>query len=139
MRKLEPGQPAWVSGPGFPGLRVEGTVSHVSSRARARAGRRNTPQFEIVVSLDGLEAAARDRLRVGMSAHVTIVVHHRPAALLVPLGAVEQIDGTAWVNVRSPDTATVHRRAVELGLTTLDSVEVVKGLSPGDTVVLPRW
>ena len=137
VRKVEAGQQAWITGPGFPGLRVEGAVTRVSSRADGRARRRNAPQFEVVVTLDRLEAEARDRLRVGMSAYVTIVVHHRPAALMVPLDAVEQRDGKAWLRVLAAG-GDVERRAVELGLTTLDSVEVVEGLSAGDKVVLVR-
>ncbi|MCY3989023.1 MAG: PAS domain S-box protein [Gammaproteobacteria bacterium] len=136
VRKVTTGQRAWITGPGFPGLRVEGAVTRVSSQAGRRARRRGAPQFEVVVTLDRLEADAFDRLRVGMSAYVTIVVHHRPAALLVPIDAVEQGDGKAWVQVLAGTAA--ERRAVELGLTTLDSVEVVKGLSPGDRVVLVR-
>ncbi len=138
VRKLEAGQRAWITGPGFPGLRVAGAVAHVSSQAGSRSRLRSGPQFEIVVTLDALDAAARDRLRVGMSANVTVVVHSRPAALLVPIGAVEQRAGRAWVRVVDRNGAAVESRAVELGLTTLDSVEVVRGLSAGDEVVLPR-
>ena len=138
VRKVEADQQAWITGPGFPGLKVEGVVTRVSSRADSRTRRRGAPQFEVVVTLDRLEAEARDRLRVGMSAYVTIVVHHRPAALMVPIGAVEEGgDGEAWLRVLA-DGGGAERRAVELGLTTLDSVEVVKGLSPGDKVVLVR-
>ncbi len=134
VEKIETGQRAWITGPGFPGLRIEGAVAHVSSQAGVGLRR---GEFEIVVALDALEAAAGDRLRVGMSAHVTIVVHNRPAALLVPIDAVEQQGDEAWVRVVDRDGAGVQRRAVELGLTTLDSVEVVAGLSAGDEVVLP--
>ena len=138
LRKVEAGQQAWITGPGFPGLRVEGAVTRVSPRADPRTRRRGAPQFEVAVTLNRLEAEARDRLRVGMSAYVTIVVHHRPAALMVPIGAVEQDGrGKAWLRVLD-DGGGAERRAVELGLTTLDSVEVVKGLSPGDRVVLIR-
>ena len=138
VRKVEAGQQAWITGPGFPGLKVEGVVTRVSSRADSRTRRRGAPQFEVVVTLDRLEAGARDWLRVGMSAYVTIVVHHRPAALMVPIDAVEQGgDGEAWLRVLA-DGGGAERRAVELGLTTPDSVEVVKGLSPGDKVVLVR-
>lgn len=135
VRKVEAGQRAWITGPGFPGLRIEGAVTRVSSRADPKR-RRGTPQFEVVAALDRLAAEARDRLRVGMSAYVTIVVHDRPVALLVPIGAVEQQGGKAWLRVLAGETP--ERRAVELGLTTLDSVEVVAGLSAGDRVVLPR-
>ena len=138
VRKVEAGQQAWITGPGFPGMKVEGAVTRVSSRADSSARRRGAPQFEVFVTLDRLEAEARDRLRVGMSAYVTIVVHHRPAALMVPIGAIVQDgDGEAWLRVLA-DGGGTERRAVELGLTTLDSVEVVKGLSPGDKVVLLR-
>ncbi|MDE0650412.1 MAG: hypothetical protein OXI12_08730, partial [Gammaproteobacteria bacterium] len=70
----------------FPGLRIEGTVERVSSQAEGGARRSAAPRFEIAVALDRLDADARGRLRVGMSAHVEIVVHSRPAALLVPIG-----------------------------------------------------
>ena len=136
VRKIAAGQRASISGPGFPGLRIEGTVERVSSQAEGGARRSAAPRFEIAVALDRLDADARGRLRVGMSAHVEIVVHSRPAALLVPIGAVEQDGGAAWVRVVVGDA--VERRAVSLGLTTLDSVEVVGGLAAGDQVVLPR-
>ena len=132
-------QRAWITGPGFPDLRLEGTVTHVSSRAGDTGSRRrNTPQFEIVVALDRLDAMDRERLRVGMSAHVTIVVHDRPAALLIPIDAVEQRNGGTWVRVLDRGTGAVEERAVALGLTTLDSVEVVEGIEAGEEIVLPR-
>jgi len=136
VRKIRPAQRAWITGPGFPDLRIEGTVAHVSSRAEGLQ-QQNTPQFDIVVDLDRLAQNIRDRLRIGMSAHVTIIVYNRPAALLIPIAAVEQADGQAWVRIVAPTTKTVERRAVEIGLTTLDSIEVVTGLSAGDEVVLP--
>ena len=140
--KIEAGQRAWITGPGFPDLRLEGTVTHVSSRAGGGSRGQSTPRFEIVVALERLDASGRDRLRVGMSAHVTIVVHDRPGALLVPIEAVEQRDGATWVRVIDRGTegegAAVEERAVELGLTTLDSVEVVEGLEAGEEIVLSR-
>ncbi len=136
IRKVKAGQKAWITGPGFPGLRVEGAVARVASQTDSRTRRRGAPQFEVEVALDRLDAQARDRLRVGMSAHVTIVVYRRPAALTVPIDAVEHEGGQTWLNVLGDGGA--ERRRVQLGLTTLDSVEVVTGLSPGDKVVLAR-
>lgn len=139
VRKIEVGQPAAVTGPGFPGLEIEGTVTHVSSRAKTGKRERDTPSFEIIVDLGRLDADARARLRVGMSAHVEIVVHSRSAALLVPLQAVEQSGGKAWLRVVDRNADALEKRAVELGLTTLDSVEVVAGVSAGEEIVLsPR-
>ncbi len=136
VRKIEAGQRAWITGPGFPELEIEGTVARVSSRA-ADGGGRGGPKFEVAVDLGRLDAAAWDLVRVGMSAHVEIVVHERPAALLVPIGAVERLGGAARIRVVDPDTGAVEQRAVELGVTTVDSVEVETGLAAGDEIVLP--
>ncbi|MDE0523683.1 MAG: efflux RND transporter periplasmic adaptor subunit [Boseongicola sp.] len=136
--KVGTGQMAWISGPGFPGMKIDGTVTRVSSRAENASRRNAAPQFEVVVALDGLDAEALDRLRVGMSAHVTILVRHRPEALLVPIDAVERWDGGSWLRVLSETDGHAERRMVELGVTTLDSVEVLEGISAGDRIVLDR-
>ncbi len=135
VRKIQAGQRAQITGPGFPGLKIEARVVRVSSQASALR-RRGGPQFQIAVVLDPLAAADRDRVRVGMSAHVAVVVYDRPAALLVPIGAVEQSGGKAWLRVLDRGTGAAARRAVTLGITTLDSVEVTQGLAAGDEIVL---
>jgi len=136
LHQVKAGQPAWITGPGFSGLRVPGRVDHVSSRA-VRGARRGSPQFEVVVVLDSLGEEERNRLRVGMSAFITIVIYDRPAALLVPITAVEQREGKTWLQVLNSDGVSEHRE-VETGLTSLDSVEIINGLSPGDHIVLPQ-
>ena len=138
VRKIEYGQRALVTGPGFPGLEISGTVVQISARGLAGAQRRGTPQFDIIIALDQLDAAAREQLRVGMSAYVTIIVHSNPAALLVPINAVQLSGGKTWLRVLAPDTGAVEQRAVELGFTTLDSVEVTAGVAAGEEILLPE-
>jgi len=138
VRKITTGQQARITGPGFPDLALTGVVGHVSSRAEAGLQQRKAPKFEVIIVLDKLEEAARARLRVGMSAYAAIVVHRDPAALLVPINAVELSDGSAWLRIIDRDTGAVERRAVELGFTTLDSVEVVEGLVAGEEIMLPQ-
>ena len=135
VRKIQAGQLVMISGPGFPELQIEGKVERVSSRA-SRGGSRGGPQFEIVVALDPLDAEGRDRVRVGMSAHATVVVYERRAALVVPIGAVQRSGDEARLQVRDPATGAVEQRAVVLGITTVDSVEVIEGLEAGEEVVL---
>jgi len=135
IRKVEVGQAARISGPGFPGLNLHGHVSRVSARA-ALGGRQQSPSFEVVVSLDTMDRSERELIRVGMTAHVTIITYQNPDALLVPLSAVEQLNGQASLSVLDGAEGTIQKRPVRLGLTTLDSVEVLDGLAPGDRVVL---
>ncbi len=136
--KLEPGQRAMITGPGFPDLEIEGAVAQVSARGLGGPRQRGTPQFEITIDLDRLDAVAREQLRVGMSAYVTIVIHSNPDALLVPLTAVEQSGGKTWLRVIDRNTDAVERRAVTLGFTTLDSVEVAAGLAAGEEILVSQ-
>ena len=136
--KIEADQTAWITGPGFPDLRLEGRVKRVASRAVNQRFGRNSPQFEINVALAGLSATHRNELKVGMSAHVTIITYDQPEALLVPLAAVGQQNNQTWVQVVNKQTGEVEQRNVELGLTTLDSVEVLSGISIGEEVVVSR-
>ena len=136
VRRLAVGQPARVTGPGFPGPPIDGTVTHVAARAAA-GNQRGAPRFPITVDLDRLDSPDRARLRVGMSAHVEIVVHRRADALLVPLAAIGQDRGAPTLRIVDAATGAVEERAIVTGLTTLDSVEVIEGLAAGETVALP--
>ncbi len=134
--KIEADQAAWITGPGFPHLELEGRVTHVASRSNNSRLGSNSPKFDISVILDELPESHRDALRVGMSAHVTIVIYDRPEALLIPIAAVQQRNNKTWVQVVDKGTGNIEQRSVELGLTTLDSVEIVNGVHEGEEVVL---
>ena len=133
--KISLAQRVVVRGDAFPDLELQGTVAHVSRQAR-HAWSSETPAFQFVAALEGLAAAERTRLRLGMSATVEIVVLDKPEALLVPIFAVQVRGGEAWLRIRDPNDGTVERRRVEAGATTLTKVEIVRGLRAGETVVL---
>lgn len=135
--KVEVGQRALITGPGFPGQELEGVVTQVS--ARAARGQRSAPQFEVTVAMENVPPTVREHLRVGMTAYITIVVHSDPEALLVPLTAVNHgANGANWLQVIDPDTGLAQRRPVELGRTTIDSVQVLRGLTAGEKIVLSQ-
>ena len=132
--RIAAGQPVSVTGNAFAGLRLQGTVTHVSSQPDPRA--RGTPQFDVVVTLDPLDALQKERIRAGMSSRLQIVVYSKEAALMVPLEGVEERGRSYWVSVIDPRTREVNEREVTIGPTTQDSVEVVAGLAPGDEIVI---
>ena len=72
-------------------------------------------------------------LRANMFGVARIQVHSNPQALVVPNAAVQR-DGTAsFVFVKTSET-TFQPRIVELGMTDNDYIEVLGGLSLGETV-----
>ncbi len=74
------------------------------------------------------------RFRVGMSADVDVVVATREDVVHVPPGAVlgRGTDRAVWLL----DGSTVRRRAITAGITTWEAVEVTRGLSVGERVIV---
>ena len=136
ITKIQVGQPVKVLGDAFPDIALQGTVSHVSPQSQqATTG---APQFIVIVELEPLDETNRASLRVGMSCQVRIVVYHNPQALMVPIEAIDTRGGRFWLHTLDPNSGVAREKEVQIGLTSLDSVEVLSGVSVGDRVVLPE-
>jgi multidrug efflux pump subunit AcrA (membrane-fusion protein) len=71
-----------------------------------------------------------------MSAYLDIETRAKPDALIVPAEGVHSSDGKSWVLLRDPKTGAVRRVEVATGPTTIQGVEILAGLKPGDVIVL---
>jgi RND family efflux transporter MFP subunit len=79
------------------------------------------------------------RLRPEMFATVWIGTGEARTAVSVPEGAIQLLDGRTVVFVAQPDAnggARFERRDIEVGTRTGGQVQIVKGLAPGDAVVI---
>ncbi|WP_041794021.1 efflux RND transporter periplasmic adaptor subunit [Pararhodospirillum photometricum] len=109
--------------PAFPGRVFAGTVMHIDTRVGE-----TSRAFRVRASLPNPERL----LPAGLSVNVSVEVAAREA-LMVPEGAVIAEAGGGAVYVLDGDR--VRRRSVRLGLRRAETVEIVEGLSAGDTVV----
>jgi multidrug efflux pump subunit AcrA (membrane-fusion protein) len=66
---------------------------------------------------------------------VSIVTGTHPNAVIVPAAAVVREDADTSVFVVDKDSKA-HKRAVTPGMTSGDDIEIVKGVSPGDRVIV---
>jgi hypothetical protein len=74
--------------------------------------------------------------RIGTPVQVTVVVSQKQGVLVVPKSAVRQSGGKARVEVQD---GTLRRLVpVEVGITTVDSVEILSGLTEGQFVLAGR-
>ncbi|MCY3802991.1 MAG: PAS domain-containing protein [Gammaproteobacteria bacterium] len=133
--KLRPGQPVSVTGAAFPDLEMKGKIMRVSSQSQ-RSSDDRVPMFRVTVELDRLTDTQRQRLRLGMSVEVEVVVRDEPGALLVPLGAIQGEPGRYWLHVRSKEDGAARQVPVEIGATTLNEAEIVRGIEAGDEVIV---
>lgn len=132
------GQAVSVTGHAFPDLTLTGKVTHVASEPQGGV-RGGGSRFAVRVTLDPIEPERQRRLRTGMSCMLEIVVYGKDAALMVPLEAVERHGRTYLVQVIDPETGASSEREVEVGPTTMSSVEIVAGLAAGEQVAVPAY
>ena len=133
--KVRQGQPVRITGDAFPGLELTGRIARISAESRTAGGNR-VPTFDVTADVEPPGDEHQGRLRLGMTANVTVVVREEPAALLVPMLAVHGRTGAFWVNVWDEENETSRQVPVEVGATTRHQAEVVGGIEPGDEVIL---
>jgi multidrug efflux pump subunit AcrA (membrane-fusion protein) len=126
INQLHQGQAVEVMGDGFDGERLTGSVSVVSGLAIA-SDSQGSAQFPVTLSIPKLTPQQLQRVRLGMSARLTIVTYNNDQAIVIPSQAI-QPDMT--VEYRATMDTPVERVKVKTGQSTVQGVEVF-GLKPG--------
>lgn len=85
--------------------------------------------YTVTISMEG-----DTHLKNAMSATASITLESKDNALLVPVDAIESIDGQKYVQVA--DGAEIVQTPVTVGLINDEYAEVTEGLSAGDQVVV---
>ena len=126
INQLHQGQAVEVLGDGFDGERLTGSVSVVSGLAIA-SDSQGSAQFPVTLSIPQLTPQQLQRVRLGMSARLTIVTYNNAQAIVIPSQAIRP-DMT--VEYRAAMDQPVERVTVTTGQSTPQGVEVF-GLKAG--------
>ena len=125
LRRVTQGMSADVSVDAFPGEKFEGRIAHVAPVLDPAT---RTAQVEVEIQ------NANFRLKPGMYAKVDFVVEQKQNTLVVPANAIVDLNGKKGVFL--PDEGDVAKfKAVTIGMSQTDIVEVVDGLPEGARVV----
>jgi membrane fusion protein (multidrug efflux system) len=133
LDRIRVGQLADVVGKAAKGRRGEGKVLRIAPTIDAGTG-----TVKLTVSLPPALAGPQGFLP-GMYAEVTLTTDRREDATLVPKSAVVRDEEQTYVFTVEGDPAAgfkAKRLRVETGLQDADRIEIVKGVGPGDTVVV---
>ncbi len=134
--RVRAGQSATLTLTAFPGRTFKGTVRFVGQIARDRSlilSEEVSNVMSVQVIIDISERAAE--LRPSYSAAVAVVTDRVENCIAVPREAVVSRGARAFVWVRADERASL--RPVELGASDASRSVVLKGLAPGDVVLVP--
>jgi HlyD family secretion protein len=133
INKVKSGQDATITGVGFPKETLKGIVQEVASQAHAVQGAvGGLPTFNATVIVPSLTPNQKKLIRVGMSAKISIMIKH-PDTILIPIDAVTPKHGRSYVNRLV--NGKIQETEVSTGETTLNDVEITKGLNAGDKIL----
>ncbi len=119
------GQDVTIAFDGVPGQSFTGQVFQVGAAASA-----NARVFDMEVHLTN----PNEVIKSGMYARVAAVTSRQSSVVVIPYDAVVKQDANSVVFVVQGDAA--HQRPVEVGLRQANRIAVLKGLQPGDAVVV---
>jgi RND family efflux transporter MFP subunit len=124
LPRLRPGQPAKLQVESWPDESFAARVLRVSPVVDAESG-------TVKVTL---EVAGQGKLRPGMFASAYLEMESKPAALVIPKQALalDSLEDTVFV----ARDGVAERRTLRLGFRSQDLLEVLEGLSEGESVVV---
>jgi len=130
IAKIELGQEAEVRIDALNGKVYPATVSEINPLG---VSVNNVTNYKI-----SLELPAEPEILIGMSADVNVLAQEHNGVLLIPLTAVQTINDKYYVMMASEiGTTNVATHEVTIGLNDGVNVEILEGLSEGDSVAVP--
>ena len=135
--RVRPGQRVYFTILGEPDVKIDATLREVEPAPTSINS--DTSSSDSAIYYNGLFDAPNPdhKLRISMTAQVTIVLDEAKDALVLPAGLVSRKDpqGNIVVPVYDPATETIAPRRIEVGLNNNVFAEVKSGLSEGEQVV----
>jgi len=127
--KVRDGQRVLFTVDTYPTKDFEGTVSTIYPQAIIQD---NVVNYDVVIDI---RSPFKNLLRPDMTASVTIYQKERKGVLMIPRTAILRDGGRKFVLVKPP-TGPSEKKAVQTGMSSGSSVEIVSGVSEGDAVVV---
>lgn len=125
-------QKASITFDAIEGETFEGTIASISDTASVNGG---VAKYTVEITLP-----KNENMRVGMNASATITVEDKQDILLIPVSALQERGKSVFVYTEedSESGSLSGEAEVETGLSDGSNVEILSGLSEGDTVYYIR-
>lgn len=137
--KVVPGQKVYFTILGEPDNRIEAELREVEPAPTSISSDTTSDSSSSAIYYNGLFDVpnADHRLRISMTAEVTIVLDEAKGALTLPSSLVTRKgpDGTVEVMVYDPKTEETRPQRIEVGLNNNITAQVLSGLEEGQQVV----
>jgi RND family efflux transporter MFP subunit len=130
LARVMVGQSAEIRVSAFPDVPLTGRIAWVSPQAE----REGFAKIDAGIDIMNTQGLA---VKPNLTVVALLETGHLAGVLAVPIAAVFRRDGASWVSVVGR-TGRLRRRAVEVGQSSDDRVEIRSGLEAGERVMVPQ-
>lgn len=132
IAKINKGQKAVIAGDVLKDAKIQGEIYYIAPKAESRVSSLGIEQqrIEVRIRFDNISL----KLKPGYTLDVDIVAQEKPDMLYVPDKSVFEMNGKDTVFVVK--NKKVELRVIETGIEDEDYIEVISGISEGETVVV---
>lgn len=135
LHQLSEGMPVDIDGDGFAGLTLNGNITTIGIEGRSTESEGAGARYDVLIAIDPLAPEQRRRLRLGMSARLSVVTYRNERGIAVPSEALRTDEAGNRYVVFRPDAASAPQRiTVTPGLAVLQGVEIT-GLTAGEVEI----
>jgi multidrug efflux pump subunit AcrA (membrane-fusion protein) len=133
INQIHAGQKVKITGIAFPDFVLQGQIAGIDRQGQMNQG--GVPVFPVEVIVPSLTKEQQNIIHAGMSAKVEIDMESQPE-ITVPISAVKEKNGLAYVEVKNDKTGKLQERLVKTGKTTENGVVIADNLKEGEQIVL---
>lgn len=123
VSKFSLNQEVRITGEGF-SADLSGYISAISQMAVQDQNEGSAARFPVTITVNQSSSGDFKLVRLGMSAHMTIVTYRNDNSFIIPHAAVGKDGDSLFVEHREELDAPVVRRTVTIGQSSVDGVEV---------------
>lgn len=132
LHQLGEAMPVEIEGDGFVGVTLHGHIQTIAIEGRSTESQGAGARYDVLVAIEQLTQEQHQRLRLGMSARLSIVTYRNEQGIAVPAEALRTDEnGNNYVIFRSNAASASQRLNVTLGMVVPQGIEV-KGMPAGD-------
>lgn len=129
LHQLSEGMPVQIAGDGFAGMTLHGRIASIGVQAISSSY--GGASYDVIVSIEPLTSEQRQKIRLGMSARLTITTYRAEGGLAVPAEALRlDAQGNAAIEYRQSMSEAPQWKFVTIGRAVPQGVEVF-GIGPG--------
>ena len=132
VKNIAVGQQVEITGPGFRNISLHGHVDWIATNASVKGANRFYP---IRINIADVSDSLKSEIRLGMYAEASIHVKSYKGIVTAPIEAVKFIDGEERLYILSEE-GQVEERPIQVAYSTQDKIVVIKGLAPGEHVLI---